>query len=385
MRVPPAAIAATSAAGGETAAANSSMLSIVVCRRVAYNCSFRVRHTQLAISGAAARTTPYACAVSSEGTARILDGRLKLRHLVLITTIASHGSLVAAADALRVTQPVVTRGLRDAEEAVGVQLFDRGPRGVKPTPFGEIMIDHAISALANIRNAGIQIQELRRVGVRPVRVGTNLAGAMALLPKALVVLKDAQPHLTTSVVEGQPEDLTAMLLRGDLDVVVGRIHGGKWPDALRHIKLYDEPVRITARRGHPAFTNGAAQLADLLHYPWILPGPGSRLREELDEVFSLLALAPPRNLMECSTIPTVREILLETEAVAPLPLLVVAGDDQLDAIDVSLDTVPRSIGISFLADPAPSGGTSELIDYLIQVADEIARVNHLTSRTKAAR
>lgn len=315
--------------------------------------------------------------VSTDGATRILDGRLKLRHLVLITTIARHGSLVAAADALHVTQPVVTRGLRDAEEAVGVPLFDRGPRGVKATPFGEIMIDHAVSALANIRNAGIQIQELRRVGVRPVRVGTNMAGAMALLPKALIVLKDAQPHLTTSVVEGQPEDLTAMLLRGDLDVVVGRIHGGKWPDALRHIKLYDEPVRIAARRDHPALVNGVSHLADLLRYPWILPGPGSRLRDELDEVFALMASALPRNLMECSTIPTVREILLDTDAVAPLPLLVVADDEQLDVIDVPLDTIPRSIGISFLADPAPSGGTVELISYLTQVAKAIARENHL--------
>ena len=54
----------------------------------------------------------------------ILDGRLKLRHLTLVVAIADRGSVVAAAQALHVTQPVVTRGLREVEDVLGVRLFE---------------------------------------------------------------------------------------------------------------------------------------------------------------------------------------------------------------------------------------------------------------------
>src|ERR1043165_8017148 len=72
-----------------------------------------------------------------------LDGRLKLRHLVLVTVVADEGTLVGAAKAMHVTQPVVTRSLQEIETITGVKLFARGPRGVRPTQYGDILIEHA--------------------------------------------------------------------------------------------------------------------------------------------------------------------------------------------------------------------------------------------------
>ena len=303
-----------------------------------------------------------------------------MRHLELITTIAQRGSLVAAAEALHVTQPVVTRGLRDAEDAVGVLLFERGPRGVKATPYGEIMIDHALYALANLRHAGVQISEMQRVGTRPVRVGTNMAGAISLLPRALITLKDAHPQVSIGVVEGQPEDLTTMLLRRDLDLVVGRIHGSGRAEEIRHLSLYDEPVRIVTAKDHKLASARVTNFADLVSLPWILPARSSRLRQELDEMFVRENLPPPDNIIECSTIPTVREILLETESVAPLPLLVAARDPRLAVLDIPLDTVPRAIGLTYLVKSPLSENVVALIDLLVQVATEISREFGLRSR-----
>src|SRR5882724_13388004 len=95
---------------------------------------------------------------------RLLDGRLKLRHLVLVATIAEQGSVVRAAERLRVTQPVVTRGLRELEAILGVELFDRGPRGVTPTIYGSAFLTHAQAVLTQVRQAGQHITELRRAG-----------------------------------------------------------------------------------------------------------------------------------------------------------------------------------------------------------------------------
>ncbi|MFK4105747.1 LysR substrate-binding domain-containing protein [Streptomyces sp. NPDC019531] len=302
---------------------------------------------------------------------RLLDGRLKLRHLVLVTTIAEQGTLVGAAGALHVTQPVVTRALHEAESVVGAELFTRGPRGVRPTAYGEILLEHAHAVLGNLRSAAERIDELRRVGIQPVRVGTNLAGAFSLLPPAVIRLKAEHPSLTVTVVEGVPADLDARLTRGEVDLLVGRLqsdHAGKF----RHLALYEEPVGLVVRHEHPAARPPVPALEELRDFPWILPGRPSVLREELDEFFARSRIPLPRNMIECSTILTLRAILLRTDAIAPLPLLIGARDEALTNLPVALETVPRAIGITTLADRPPAPSARLLIGHLVAEAQEIS-------------
>ncbi|MER7928731.1 LysR substrate-binding domain-containing protein [Streptomyces sp. NPDC096057] len=297
-----------------------------------------------------------------------LDGRLKLRHLVLVTVVAEEGTLVGAAKALHVTQPVVTRSLQEVETIIGVKLFARGPRGVRPTQYGDILIEHARAVIGNVRAAAGRIQELQRLGMEPVRVGTNLAGAYSLLPHTLIRLKKAHPHLTVSVVEAMPEELGLQLSRGEVDVLVGRLQPSSLRAPLRHVRLYDEPVRLVVRREHPCLGKRAGGIEDLMDLPWILPGRNTQLRQEIDELFDRRGLPLPANIIECSTILTLRTVLLETDAVAPLPMLIGARDPLLDMLPLALDTVPREIGITTLADRPPSASARLLIKGIVEVA-----------------
>ncbi|BAH36660.1 LysR family transcriptional regulator [Rhodococcus erythropolis] len=304
---------------------------------------------------------------------RLFDGRLKIRHLVLLTTLADEGSMVGAAEVLRVTQPAITRAVREAEAVLEVSLFDRKPRGVLPTQFGEIFLESARTVLNNLRNAADHIDELQRVGARPVRVGTNLAGAYSLLPQALVALKKTQPNLSVSVIEGLPEELATSLARDEIDLVVGRLDPSGFRNGAHHIRLYDEPVRIVVRQDHPAVQRHEQSIEDLMDYPWILPGRPTQLRDELDELFSREGLGLPHNIIECSTILTLRSILIGTDAIAPLPMLIGAGDEQLTMLTTSLETVPRSIGITMPADRSLSASARSLIDLIVDAARVIAR------------
>jgi len=299
-----------------------------------------------------------------------LDGRLKLRHLVLVTVVADEGTLVGAAKAMHVTQPVVTRSLQEIETIMGVKLFARGPRGVRPTQYGEILIEHARAVVGNVRTAAERIHELQRLGMEPVRVGTNLAGAYSLLPQTLIRLKKAHPHLTVSVVEGMPEDLALQLARGEVDVLVGRIQPSSLRASLRHVRLYDEPVRLVVRREHPSLGTPTGGIEDLMDLPWILPGRKTQLRQEIDELFDRRGLPLPANIIECSTILTLRTVLLETDAVAPLPMLIGARDPLLDMLPLALETVPREIGVTTLADRLPSASTRLLIKGIVETARE---------------
>lgn len=305
-------------------------------------------------------------------TTELFGGRLKLRHLVLLSTIAEQGSFVSAADSLYISQPAVTRSVRELEGLVGVELFVRHPRGVSLTPYGEILLDHARSALGNLRRASQQIDDHRRGEVRPLAVGTNLAGAYALLPHAIVALKREHEEVAVSVVEGTAEELNTSLLRSEIDLFVGRLDPQTYRGALHHMRLYDEPVRLVVRDGHPALDAPADALSALLAYPWILPLHPSQLHEEIRELFTNQGLPLPKDVIECSTLLTVRTILLETDAIAPLPMLIGLRDELLDMLPARLPTVPRAIGVTLPAERSVSIHTRHLIDALRTIADMIS-------------
>jgi DNA-binding transcriptional LysR family regulator len=296
-------------------------------------------------------------------TAHILDGRLKLRHLALVVAIADRGSVVAAAHAMHITQPVVTRGLRELEEVLGVRLFDRGARGVTPTGYGDAFLAHARAVIVQLRQAERQIDLLSRAELGAVTVGTHLAGSNLLLPRAIAALKEEHPRLTVIVREATPDALNAALAAGDIDLVVARLTGTAAGGLTQEI-LYHEPIRLVARAGHPVHTLPRPTLAQLADYPWIFPIEETALRAELEHVFFRAGVPLPENRIECTSMLTLRGLLVATDVVAALPMLVAADDDKLEFIDTPLDPIRRAVGVMRPADRPLSPGARALLTHL---------------------
>ncbi|MFI9383299.1 LysR substrate-binding domain-containing protein [Kutzneria sp. NPDC052558] len=301
---------------------------------------------------------------------RLLDGRLKVRHLVLVITVAEQGSIVGAAERLRVTQPVVTRGLRELEQILGVELFNRGPRGVAANAYGRAFVDDARAIVAQIRQAGRHVAELSAGMVGTVVVGNHLSGANVLLPTAIARLKRQFPYVTVVVREATPDRLTEGLLTGDIDVVVGRLT----PDAderTRRIRLYHEPVRVVVRAGHPATELVGAELADLIDYPWVLPVSQTSLRGEVEQVFFQQGLGIPTNRVECTSLPTLRTLLIDADMIATLPALLARDDPALAVLPVELPNVHRLVGLTLAAGRGRSPSLDAFVGHLEAVGAEI--------------
>ena len=302
---------------------------------------------------------------------RLLDGRLKVRHLVLVVTVAEHGSIVGAAERLRVTQPVVTRGLRELEQILGVELFDRGPRGVTTNAYGRAFVDDARAIIAQIRQAGRHVAELSTGMVGTVVVGNHLSGANVLLPTAIARLKRQFPHVTVIVREATPDRLTEDLLTGDLDLVVGRLTPGTEDGRTRRIRLYHEPIRVVVRAGHPALELVNPELAELIDYAWVLPVPQTSLRSEVEQVFFRQSLGIPTNRVECTSLPTLRTLLLDADMIATLPALLARDDPALAILPVELPNVHRLVGLTLAADRGQSPSLQAFVRHLEAVGTEI--------------
>ncbi|KUL45992.1 LysR family transcriptional regulator [Streptomyces sp. NRRL F-4489] len=279
----------------------------------------------------------------------LLNGRLKLRHLVLLTALADHGSLLRAAEHLHVTQPALTRTLRELETLLGVELFERGPRGMTPTVYGRAFAAHARRVLAELRQAGRHLAELADGQVGTVTVGAHLAGTNVLLPRAIAALKAERPRVTVVVREATPDLLEAELLAGDVDFTLGRLLPSPDTRVTQHT-LCRESIRLVTRAGHPAHTLGDPALEDLLAYPWVVPVPQTALRHELEEALWRRGLSLPEDRVECTSILTLRTLLLETDMVAALPELVARGDDRLAMLPTALEMMGQTVGVTLPAD-----------------------------------
>ncbi|MGB3699228.1 MAG: LysR substrate-binding domain-containing protein [Gordonia sp. (in: high G+C Gram-positive bacteria)] len=303
---------------------------------------------------------------------KLLDGRLKIRHLVLIDALSRQGSVIGAASELHVTQPVATRSLRDVETILGVELYERGPRGITPTIFGTAFTEHARAVLAQLNQAGRHVRELADADRGTVVVGTHLAGSNVLLPQAIARMKAKHPLLTVVVREGSPETLLTELEAGRVDIIVGRLTSPS-TELVQRIPLYEESVEVFGGSGHPLADAAALDLAATADYPWILPGSETALRGELEKLFARAGVALPENRVEATSFLTVRELLHKTDTLAVLPSLIGRDDPGMRALPVDLTAIGHSVGLTVAADRALSPSGEALAAHLRLIAERLGR------------
>src|SRR6476620_7631328 len=128
-----------------------------------------------------------------------IRARLKTRQLLLIVALAEEGNIHRAAQVLNMTQPAASKLLKDLEDVLEVSLFERLPRGMRPTWYGETMIRHARVALASLNQAHDELMGLKAGRFGQVAVGCITAPGLALLPPAVALVKREQPSLRVSM------------------------------------------------------------------------------------------------------------------------------------------------------------------------------------------
>lgn len=208
------------------------------------------------------------------------------------------GSFMAASSALGLTQPAVSRSVRELERTLGVELFDRSQRGAHLTGAGSAMFQAAEAAL-DLLSGGIQSsinpgssRELLRIGALPNISGQSLPGIVA-------DLRRAHPNVGVRVVTGVNADLLSRLRQGGLDVVIGRLAGSEAMHGIAFEHLYDEEIIFAVAPGHPLLAEGRTiGIGDILDHDLILPASGTIIREEFERFLARNGFLPPEISVE---------------------------------------------------------------------------------------
>ncbi len=300
-----------------------------------------------------------------------LLGRLKLRQLRLLTAVADEGTVLKGSQVLNIAQPAATKSIKELEDALGVQLFERSSRGVTPTDFGHVMIKHAKLILTQLRHASEEMQSLEEGLSGRVYVGTLLAASPSLLPRALAVLRARRPGIAVTVTEGTIDRLTPSLRTGDIDVVLGRLSEYRQREGLQQELLYLDSISIVVRSGHPLTKRPDLQLDDLVEQAWIMPPPQTSLRRQLDFAFRREGLEPPVVVIESVSILTNHALLAETDMIAAMPHQVACVQAGLAILPVAIDAASSRIGATTRDNVALSAAAEYFMSIVREVAAEI--------------
>jgi len=250
-----------------------------------------------------------------------IRARLKTRQLLLLVALAEEGNIHRAAEVLSMTQPAASKLLKDIEDVLGVQLFDRLPRGMRPTLYGEAMIRHARVALSSLNQAHDEVQALKAGRFGQVSLGTITTPGLTLLPQAISRVKQAHPTLRVSVQVETSDVLMERLAQGKLEILTARLFAQHDKTALRFEALAEEPAMAVVRPGHPLLSAGKLTLRDLSAWGWIVPPEGSVLRHRFDLMFSEAAMDTPINLIETAALMFMTKMIGDTDMIGLL-----AGD-----------------------------------------------------------
>jgi DNA-binding transcriptional LysR family regulator len=247
-----------------------------------------------------------------------IRARLKTRQLLLLQVLAEEGNIHRAAEALDITQPAASKLLKDLEDELGVELFERLPRGMRPTWFGESMIRHARMALASLDRAHDEIEALRAGRFGQVSVGAITAPGITLMPAAVAQVKAQHPTLRVSLQIETSDVLLERIAQDRLDMMVGRLVERYDKSDLRYEAIAEEPVCAMVRTGHPLLGSKKLSLRDLVQVGWMVPPAGSALRHRWEVMFQEAGLDIPTNLIETSALLFVTRMLRQSDLVTVL-------------------------------------------------------------------
>lgn len=283
-----------------------------------------------------------------------------LAELRTFCAAADLGSFGRAAIRLRVSQPAVSKRMQSLEATVGAQLLDRTRHGVKLTPEGRRLYEHArrlldaadeVSALM----AGIQREE------QLVRLASSHSAAEAFVAQMLAA-GDEAGETTVELVTANSQVVRGMVADGRADLGVAASRPNHTPNpGVREVPLADDAIVCAVPEGHRWARGGQVRLDEFLAEPMVVRDPSSNARWTVDTALAERGLTAAAPLAEA---PTPRAALTEARRRGAPVLLsrhIVAQTDGLTVVATEDISFPRAYELVTPAYGEPSGAVAELV------------------------
>lgn len=285
-----------------------------------------------------------------------MDSRIKFRHLQTFIEVARQKSVGKAADVLTITQPAVTRTIRELEDYLGATLFEREGRGIRISPFGEVFLKHAGESIAAVKRGVDSIAQAKRSMGPPLRIGALPTASASLMPEAVAEFLKAGTGSRVTIVTGENRWLLDALRIGELDLVVGRLAAPERMTGLHFEPLYAEEVVFVVRPGHPLLQRRNFSLGEVANYTVLTPPPGSVIRPFVDRLLLTNGIGELTDVVETVSDSFGRAFVELYDAIWLISRGVVSSEiraGRLATLDVNTTETRGAVGLTTRAGEAP--------------------------------
>jgi DNA-binding transcriptional LysR family regulator len=263
-----------------------------------------------------------------------------------LLAVAEHGNMLRAAKAIHVSQPALSKSIKNLESELGVRLFDRGPRGVTPTIYGAALLKHARLQLNQGEQAVAEIG-----AIKDGRLGHLCLGvanfAIHFLPSVLAELLSSKPGVSFEIVDGAYEDLTELLREGALDAVISGLPPVHQAEDLVHEELVATRFVRVCRPDYRPYQRRHVSLAELAGARWILPNRPQAILDLWELDFREAHINPPKPLLLSTSMMFIKSMLLEGHFITVLPRGIVEPEVRRGLLTAVPGDPPVSEGIIY--------------------------------------
>jgi DNA-binding transcriptional LysR family regulator len=298
---------------------------------------------------------------------------LDVRRMKVLREVAAHGSFSAAAEALSFTQSAISQQVAALERETGTKLVERGPRGIRLTQAGEVVVKHADAVLARLACAEEELQALAGLKGGKLSMSTFQSAGATLLPRAIAAFAARYPEVELGLITAEPEEATQLLRAGELDLAViygFEGDGGGLDEALDAVPLMEDRYELLLARDHPLADKTRIRMADLADERWVNSTSASGCRQ-----IALRACAQagfePRVAFETDEILAIQALVANGMGVALMPQLGLNSVHPGVAVRPLAGEAPmRYVYAARLRDAFRSPATGAMLQLLVDMAEE---------------
>lgn len=242
---------------------------------------------------------------------------MKLTQLRDLASIAETGGLRRAARRLGLSQPALSRSIRELEDELGVQLFDRSAAGMELTELGKTFALRGQAVQRELERARDEVLQYSGIHVGEVTIGLSSAAHVALLPKVIVPFRKRFPRIKLNIVESLFPALDAGIRDGSIDFYVGPMTTRALGSQIKVDTLFDNYRVVLGRKGHPL--GGVGSLTGLTKAEWVMTSAIAGGDIDLRPIFEERGLAAPIVAVRTQTALSTITVAASSDLITILP------------------------------------------------------------------
>lgn len=300
---------------------------------------------------------------------------MKLVHLRALIAAVEEGSLRAAARRLGVSQPALTKMIRELERELSATLLIRSTTGVVATAQGAVLYDRARAADRELSHAVEQIQQLGGRMAGELSIAAVPLAVMLLIPETMRTFGREFPQIQLRILEELYMAQLTRLRKGEVDVAIGPLPENLPPGEFVIEPLMPISMVIVARKGHPLAQ--ARRLADLAEAHWVYTGASadSGYAKTLFEMHGLKP--PPAGAIVNSTLGLL-SIIASGNCIGLLPQQIASHPlamQRLDVVHVAEGGLKARLGALARSDAALKPAVRHFLAHLHRAAHHVSNGN----------